>query len=80
MSLVALLLAFVLERGLTVALSLREPRWLDRYCDWAAGRASARTGRSPVLAAAIAILLPVMPVAAGGKCPASTRCSRANPS
>jgi membrane protein required for beta-lactamase induction len=63
MSLVALLLAFVLERGLTTALSLREPRWLDRYCDWVGRRIGDRRGGSLALAAAIAVLLPVTPVA-----------------
>ncbi|NJD32022.1 MAG: regulatory signaling modulator protein AmpE [Gammaproteobacteria bacterium] len=63
MSLIALLLALVIERGLTEALGLREPRWLDRYCDWAGRKAGVRSGGSGVLAAAIAVLLPVMPVA-----------------
>ena len=38
MSLLALLLALVLERGMTHLLHLREPRWLDRYLDWTARR------------------------------------------
>ena len=38
MSLIALLLALVVERGLTHLFHLREPRWLDRYFDWAAGQ------------------------------------------
>lgn len=63
MSLIALLFAFVLERGLSMALRLREPRWLDRYCDWAERSVGARRGSPLVLAAASAILLPVMPVA-----------------
>jgi membrane protein required for beta-lactamase induction len=63
MSLVALLLALLLERGLTVALRLREPRWLDHYCDWAGRRLAALRGGSWVLAAVVAVLLPVLPVA-----------------
>jgi membrane protein required for beta-lactamase induction len=63
MSLIALLFAFVLERGLSMALRLREPRWLDRYCDWAERSVGARRGSPLVLAAASAIVLPVMPVA-----------------
>ncbi len=63
MSLIALIMAFVLEHGLTAVLHLREPRWLDRYCDWV-GRG---TGQKPygllIATAIIAIALPVAPVA-----------------
>ena len=45
MSLIALILAFVLEHGLTTVLHLREPRWLDRYCDWAERRLGSGSGR-----------------------------------
>lgn len=63
MSLIALLLAYVLEHGLTTVLHLREPRWLDRYCDWAERRLGGRSGWSLVAAAALLVLLPVIPVA-----------------
>jgi membrane protein required for beta-lactamase induction len=64
MSLLALLLALVCERGLTQLFHLREPRWLDRYCDWIARRIGGG-GRSLRLPAAItALMLPVLPVAA----------------
>jgi AmpE protein len=53
----------VLEHGLTAVLHLREPRWLDRYCDWAERRLAGRSGRLLVLAAALLVLLPVIPVA-----------------
>ena len=36
MSLLALVLALVLERVLTDLLHLRDARWLDGYFDWAA--------------------------------------------
>ena len=64
MILLALLLALAFERGLAHLLHLREPRWLDRYHDWtgrrfgALGGAGARRG-----AAALAVLVPVLPVA-----------------
>jgi membrane protein required for beta-lactamase induction len=64
MSLLALLLALVCERGLTHLFHLREPRWLDRYGDWVARRIGG-VGRGLRLPAAItALMLPVMPVAA----------------
>ena len=63
MSLLALLLAFVCERGLTHLLHLREPRWLDGYFDGANRSLGARRGRPMHLAAAIAVLIPVLPVA-----------------
>jgi len=63
MSLLALLLALALERGLTQLFHLREPRWLDHYCDWAA-RAFGREGGAMVPGALVAVALPVVPVAA----------------
>ena len=63
MSLIALILAFLLEHGLTVVLRLREPRWLDRYCDWAERHLGGRSGKSLVAPAAALVLLPVVPVA-----------------
>ena len=64
MSLLALLLALVCERGLTHLFHLREPRWLDRYGDWVTRRIGG-VGRGLRLPAAItALMLPVVPVAA----------------
>jgi len=64
-SLLALLLALALERGLTQLFHLREPRWLDRYGDWLAHRLGPGSGaRLPV--AVVAVALPVLPVAAIG--------------
>ena len=62
MSLFALLLALACERGLTQLFRLREPRWLDRYCDWVARRFGARAASVPL--ALLAVVLPVLPVAA----------------
>jgi len=64
MSLLALLFALVCERGLTHLLRLREPRWLDRYCDWASRTFGARGGTGQALAVIVTIALPVLPVAA----------------
>ena len=64
MSVLALLLALVLERGLTRLFHLREPRWLDAWFD-RASRALGRGGGGPGLAgAALTLLLPVLPVVA----------------
>jgi len=63
MSLLALLLALACERGLTRLFHLREPRWLDRYCDWAS-RVFGREGGATVPGALVAVALPVVPVAA----------------
>jgi membrane protein required for beta-lactamase induction len=61
MSLLALLLALVCERGLTHLFHLREPRWLDRYGDWVSRRIGG-VGRGLRLPAAItALMLPVLP-------------------
>ncbi len=65
MNLVALLLALLIERGLTQLFHLREPRWLDRYFDWVARRLGGQHGLVPQLAAVVATLLPVLPVAVG---------------
>jgi membrane protein required for beta-lactamase induction len=64
MSLLALLLALALERGLTQFFHLREPRWLDRYYDWIARRLGAGGTGTRVPVAVVAVLLPVLPVAA----------------
>jgi membrane protein required for beta-lactamase induction len=62
-SVLALLLALGLERGLTHLFHLREPRWLDAWFD-RASRALGRGGGGLTLAgAALAVLLPVLPVA-----------------
>jgi AmpE protein len=63
MSLLALLLALLVERGLTHLFHLREPRWLDRYCDWAAGVPGSSSGGLRIAAALLVLLLPVVPVA-----------------
>jgi membrane protein required for beta-lactamase induction len=63
MSLLILIIALLCERTLTQLLRLREPRWLDRYCDAVCrGLAAAPVSAQPVLAAC-ATLLPVLPVA-----------------
>jgi membrane protein required for beta-lactamase induction len=63
MSLLALLLALVVERGLTHLFHLREPRWLDRYCDWTARRFGGGSIGARLPAAVVALALPVLPVA-----------------
>lgn len=63
MSLLALLLALAIERGLTRLFHLREPRWRDRYYDWMARRLAGGSSGSRVPAALVALLLPVLPVA-----------------
>lgn len=63
MSLLALLLALVTERGLTHLFHLREPRWLDRYFDWAARQLGRSRGELRIAAATVVLLLPVLPVA-----------------
>jgi membrane protein required for beta-lactamase induction len=64
MSLFALLFALACERGLTHLLKLREARWLDRYCDWAGRLPAAGAGGPHWFLAALAVALPVLPVAA----------------
>ena len=64
MNLLALLLALALERGLTQFFHLRESRWLDRYYDWIARRLGAGGTGTRVPVALVAVLLPVLPVAA----------------
>jgi membrane protein required for beta-lactamase induction len=61
-SLLALLLALVLERALTGLLHLRDARWLDGYFDWAARLFGGWRGRWRQLAALSVVLLPVLPV------------------
>jgi membrane protein required for beta-lactamase induction len=63
MSLLALLLALIIERGLTHLFHLREPRWLDRYFDWASRTLGGSGGELRIAAAVLVLLLPVVPVA-----------------
>jgi membrane protein required for beta-lactamase induction len=62
MSLLALLLALIVERGLTHLFHLREPRWLDRYLDWAARVLGRSSGEARIAAAMLVAVLPVVPV------------------
>ncbi|MFO1408095.1 MAG: regulatory signaling modulator protein AmpE [Steroidobacteraceae bacterium] len=63
MNLIALVLALVIEHGLTSLLHLREPRWLDRWCDWLGRRLGAVEGVALHAALVAAVLVPVAPVA-----------------
>ncbi len=63
MSVLALLLALLLERGLTQLFHLRELRWLDGYFDRAARVFGGGTGVLKLAGALLALLLPVLPVA-----------------
>jgi len=63
MSLIALILAFVLEHGLTAVLHLREPRWLDRYCDWVERDAVQKPYSRLIGTVIVAVALPMVPVA-----------------
>lgn len=67
MSVLALLLALALERGLTHLFHLREPRWLDGYFDWAARVLPGRPLGLAVVGAVAVLLLPVLPVAAADR-------------
>jgi membrane protein required for beta-lactamase induction len=62
-SVLALLLALALERGLTHLFHLREPRWLDGYCDGVARMLSGSPRGLAAVGAVLALLLPVLPVA-----------------
>jgi membrane protein required for beta-lactamase induction len=63
MSLFALLLALILERGLTHLFHLREPRWLDSYFDRVARLLGGSSGETRIAAAVLVLVLPVVPVA-----------------
>jgi AmpE protein len=63
MSVLALLLALALERGLTHLFHLREPRWLDGYFDRVSRVVAASPRGIAALAALLALALPVLPVA-----------------
>ena len=62
MILIALVLALLLEHGLTAVMHLRESRWLDRYCDWAERLLAGLRGWLLVPAAVLLVLLPAIPV------------------
>jgi membrane protein required for beta-lactamase induction len=63
MKLIALLLGLLLERLLTHALHLREPRWFDRYLDWALARFRELRGGRALALTILLVLLPALPVA-----------------
>lgn len=63
MTLIALFLGLLLERALTRALHLREPRWFDGYLDWALGRFRNLHGGRALLLTIALVLLPALPVA-----------------
>jgi membrane protein required for beta-lactamase induction len=63
MTLLALLLGLLLERLLTRALHLREPRWFDGYLDWALARFHDLHGGRALAFTITLVLLPVLPVA-----------------
>jgi AmpE protein len=62
-SVLALLLALALERGLTHLFHLREPRWLDGYFDRVARAVAGSPRGLAAVAAVLALALPVLPVA-----------------
>jgi AmpE protein len=62
-TLLALLLALLLERTATRLLDLREPRWFDGYLDWALTRFQGLQGGSAFFITLLLVLLPVLPVA-----------------
>lgn len=64
MTLIALLLALVLERAATRLLHLREARWLTSYTDRAAAAFGSRRPPAGLLLCVLLTLLPVLPVAA----------------
>ena len=63
MKLIALLLGLLLERLLTRALHLREPRWFDRYLEWALSRFRNLRGGGALALTIVLVLLPALPVA-----------------
>ncbi len=64
MTLLALLLALILERLATRFLHLREAGWLEAYTRWAATALDGRSGPGAVLLCLMLAMLPVVPVAA----------------
>lgn len=61
MTLLAILLALLLERAATRLWRLREAHWLDGYARWAAARSG--RGAAAAVACALLVLLPALPVA-----------------
>jgi len=64
MTLVALLVALILERLATRFLHLREAGWLEAYTRWASAALDGRSGPAGMLLCLLLTLLPVIPVAA----------------
>ncbi len=62
MNLIALGLGLLLEKLLTRWLHLREPHWFDGYFDWMLRHLNKLDGFVAILGAAVAALLPVLPV------------------
>lgn len=63
MTLLALLLALVIERAATRLWKLREAHWLDGYAAWARARVAGRGGLAGALLCGALVLLPALPVA-----------------
>jgi AmpE protein len=63
MTLLALLLALLVERAATRLMHLREAHWLDGYGRWARARLAARGGAPGRLLCLLLMLLPALPVA-----------------
>lgn len=66
MTLIALLVALLVERLATRLLSLREAHWLEGYAAWARARLSGLVGPARILPCAVLVLLPAVPVALVG--------------
>ena len=64
MTLLALLLALLIERSATRLLHLREAGWFDGYARWAGNLGGQSRGVVDVLRCGLVVLLPVLPVAA----------------
>lgn len=63
MTLLALLLALLVERLATRALRLREARWLSGYTQWALATAGGSGGSTRRVLCTLLVLLPALPVA-----------------
>jgi AmpE protein len=63
MTLLALLLALLLERLAARLMPLRRARWLQDYAGWAAGRAARASGWNQAALCVLLGMLPVLPVA-----------------
>jgi len=64
MTLIALLVALILERLATRLLHLREAGWLEAYARWAAVLAARRPRPLAIATCFVLVILPVLPVAA----------------